>query len=154
MKHRRLIAASLLLACSACTTQDQRNHVMVPWASLPVPVQKSLISAAPSESFTSVERENEAGKYVYEAKASGRTVKVDVDGKLLSATPKTSSTVAWNNLPKTVRKGITKHASGVKVDTVEKYKLSGKTVYEATLCQPNGDKHVIRVNKAGKMLAD
>lgn len=146
---RPLLATVSLLACVACAGQNQGHAVMVPWAALPIPVQRTFVKELPNQNLTAVERESNKGAVVYEAK----NVKVDSDGRLLTANPANSVEVSWKHVPKAVRSTILKNNGGMKLDTVEKGTLNGHTVYVAKICQPGGDMRMIQVAKNGKLLS-
>jgi len=162
-KHRRsfLTTASLLvvIACSGCCSNKATpGEVMVPFGTLPVAVQKTLVKALPNQTPDAVERETKNGVEVYEAKAvkadgSRQIVKVDPDGKLLSVMKKSAEVeVAWKQVPKSVRKTIIQNNGDKKADKVEKEKENGVTIYEAVTMTSSGGKHIVKVGKDGKLI--
>lgn len=156
-KTRSLVAAvSIVALLAACAPQNKET--IVSWDQVPAPVQATMTKNAHGHKIAKIEKEEEAGKPIYEARVyyndgSRRIIKVADSGDLVAVKKRSAEkVVAWNKVPAAVQHTITAEAKDQKVTKVVKAVDDGKLVYEAAVENKDGSQLMIRVDKKGKLL--
>lgn len=127
----------------------------IPWAKVPVAVQKSITDNARGEAVKTVEKQTRGGKTTYETKVrkpGGTEIEIDVgeDGKLIKV--EVEEIIPWRRVPAAVQKTITANAEGGRVRTVGKETKDGTATYEAEVKKSDGTRLDIEVGETGNLI--
>ena len=142
------LSASLCLPSWAA---DEAAEQKVSLDTVPPAVAKSLKQHAGDAKITSISKEKEGEKTVYEGtyKAKGRVhdLTVDEKGKLVSD----EETIPVSEAPPAIRAAIEREFPGAKIEKLERIKEGRKTSYEALLSGKNR-REEIKFSADGKVL--
>jgi uncharacterized membrane protein YkoI len=145
--------AGLVLLASVARADGKDKKISLNKA--PKGVQETIKARLPGADVTSIEKENEDGKVVYdvELKHDGRKYEMDIleDGTLIEI----EKEIPAKDLPEAVTKGIeTKYRGATLKEIMEVYKVNGKeeklAEYEVTIETADKKTQEVKVSLDGK----
>jgi Peptidase propeptide and YPEB domain len=151
------IAASLVLLAVVATAAEKDKKISLDKA--PKAVQDAIKARFPDGEVTSVEKETEDGKVVYdvELKLKGRKYEMDIleDGTVIEI----EKEIAAKDLPEAVSKALdAKYPKSTIKEVMEVYKVKDKdeklTEYEVTLETADKEAKEVKVSLDGKSIKE
>jgi uncharacterized membrane protein YkoI len=148
-------AAWLVLLSAVVGADDKDKDKKITLDKAPKAVQDAVKARFPKAEVTSVEKETEDGKVVYDIELKHRDRKYEMDILEDGTVIEIEKEIAAKDLPEAVTKGIeAKYPRATLKEVMEKYKVKGKdeklTEYEVTLQTADNKTVEVTVSLDGK----